>query len=61
MIDSATGWFERKELKDKEAITVTNIVEQTWLPCYPWPTELIFDRGTEFMENFPRCLKKIME
>jgi len=29
MFDPSTGWFETKELKDKEAITVTNIVEQT--------------------------------
>jgi len=27
VIDPATGWFEMKELKDKEAITVANIVE----------------------------------
>jgi len=43
-----------KELIDKEAITVANILEQTWLTCYPWLAELIFDRGTEFMGDLPK-------
>ena len=30
MIDPATGWFEMKEIPNKEAITIANIVEQTW-------------------------------
>ena len=37
MIDPATGWFEMKEIKNKEAINVANIVEQTWLSRYPIP------------------------
>ena len=41
-----TGWFKMKELKDKEAITVVNVVKQNWLTCYPWHNELILDRGT---------------
>ena len=31
MIDPATGWFEIKEIKNKLAINVADIVEQTWL------------------------------
>ncbi len=58
MIDPATGWFEVKELKDKETTTVTNIVEQTWLTCYPWHSELIFDRGTEFMGEFAKMIEE---
>jgi len=49
MIDPATGWFEMKELPDKQAITVANLVEQTWLTRYPWPTEITYDKGTEFI------------
>ena len=37
MIDPATGWFEMKNVTDKEAITVAAAVEQTWLTRYPWP------------------------
>ena len=52
MIDPATGWFEMRELKNKEAINVANIFEQTWLTRYPWHSEITFDRGTEFMAEF---------
>jgi len=57
MIDPATGWFEMKCLKDKEAITVANVVEQNWLTCYPWHSELILDRGIEFMGEFAKIIK----
>ena len=57
MIDPATGWFEMKYLKDKEAITVANVVEQNWLTCYPWHSELILDRGTEFMGEFAKIIE----
>jgi len=52
MIDPATGWFEMKQLPDKEAITVANVVEQTWLTRYPWPQLITYDKGTEFMREF---------
>ena len=52
MIDPATGWVEVKETKNKEAFTVATIVEQTWLTRYPWPTKIIYDKGTEFMKEF---------
>jgi hypothetical protein len=45
MIDPATSWFEMKQFKDKEAITVASTVEQTWLTRYPWPAQVIFDKG----------------
>jgi hypothetical protein len=56
MIDPATGWFEMKEVKNREAFTVATIVEQTWLTRYPWPTEVIFDKGTEFMGEFAQMV-----
>ena len=52
MINPATGWFEVKELKTKESWKVANIVEQTWLTQYPWPTILNYNQGTEFMAEF---------
>ena len=39
-------------LPDKQAITVDNLVEQTWLTRYPWPTTMTFDKGKEFMGEF---------
>jgi len=58
MINPATGWFEIKELKDKEAILVANLVEQTWLTRYSWPSEIVFDRGTEFMGQFAQMIEE---
>jgi hypothetical protein len=52
VIDPATGWLEMKEVKNKEAFTVATAVEQTWLNCYSWPTEIIFDKGSEIMAQF---------
>ena len=52
MIDPATGWFELCTIEDKRADTIANLVEQTWLSRYPWPTKVIFDRGSEFMAEF---------
>ena len=52
MIDPATGWFEMKEIANKEAITIANVVEQTWLTRYPWPVKITYDKGTEFMREF---------
>jgi len=57
MIDPATGWFEMKEIPNKRADVIANIVEQTWLTRYPWPTQMIFDRGSEFMAEFAKMIK----
>jgi len=57
MIDPATGWFEMREIPNKEAITVANLVEQTWLTRYPWPNQIVFDRGKEFMGEFARMVE----
>jgi hypothetical protein len=40
MIDPATGWFEMREIPNKEAITIANLVEQTWFTRYPWPSQV---------------------
>ena len=57
MIDPATGWFEIRQIQDKQAITIANIVEQTWLSRYPWPTQITYDRGTEFMAEFAEMVE----
>ena len=57
MIDPATGWFEMKQIPDKEATTIANIVETTWLTRYPWPTIINYDRGTEFMAEFTKMVQ----
>ena len=49
MIDPATGWFKIAKCDDKCAITVANIVEQTWLTRHPWPEKNNLDRGKEFV------------
>jgi hypothetical protein len=57
MIDLAKGWLEIKELTNKEVINPVNLVEQTWLTCYPIPQVLTYDRGTEFMAEFAKMIK----
>ncbi len=58
MIDPATGWFEVNTLARKDTGTTANIVEQTWLTRYPWPQEIIYDRGKEFMGDFAKMICK---
>ena len=58
MIDLATGWFEIQQYDDKKFITVANIVEQEWFSRYPWPTQVTFDRGSEFIGQHSQKLIK---
>jgi transposase InsO family protein len=58
MIDPATGWFEIHQYDDKRSITVANIAEQEWLSRYPWPTQITYDRGSEFIgQEFQKMIK----
>jgi hypothetical protein len=58
MIDPATGWFEIQQYDDKQSITVANIIEQEWFSRYPWPTQVTFDRGSEFIgQDFQKMIK----
>jgi len=57
MIDPATGWLEVKEIQNKDALNIANIVETTWLTQYPWPLELTYDRGTEFMGEIAQMIE----
>ena len=58
MIDPATGWMEMVEIPNKRADTIANLVEQTWLMRYPWPTKVITDRGSEFMAEVKDMIEK---
>ena len=57
MIDPATGWFEIVEIPNKQADYVSNILEFQWFSRYPWPTEVVMDRGTEFQKEVIKMLK----
>lgn len=48
MIDPATGWFEMRQIQTKSADRIANLLEEVWLSRYPWPTQITFDRGSEF-------------
>jgi transposase InsO family protein len=56
MIDPATGWFEIKNIDTKQADNVANVMEQAWSSRYPWPQQVVLDRGTEFMAEFSKML-----
>jgi len=57
MIDPATGWFEIIKLPNKSSDEIANIFEMTWLNRYPWPTQVVMDRGREFMGDVISLLK----
>eukprot|EP00957_Ditylum_brightwellii_P167015 12714793-Ditylum_brightwellii.AAC.1 len=58
MIDPVTSWFEIAEIKRKRADTIANVVETTWLIRYPYPTQVVFDRGKEFMAELSEMILK---
>jgi hypothetical protein len=37
--------------------TVSNMPEQAWLTRYPWPTQMIFDRGSKFKAELSQMIK----
>ena len=43
--------------RQKSADEIINIVDQTWLTRYPWPQQVISDRGGEFKKEFARSLE----
>ena len=57
MINPATGWFEIVETPNRRADEVANSLEMTWLTRYPWPTEVVMDRGGEFQAEVSAMLK----
>ena len=50
MIDPIPRWFEITQYNDKKFIMIENLVEAIWMVKYPpWPIEIIYDRGSEFL------------
>ena len=49
MIDHFTRWFEVTQYSDKKVMAIANLVETTWLLRYPWPVEIMYDQGGEFL------------
>ena len=47
-----------REITTKSADVIANIVEQAWLTRYPWPTQITYDKGTEFMKEFAAMIRK---
>ena len=58
MIDPTTGWFKIAEVPDTRADNISNILQQSWLVRYPWPTKVICDRGKEFMAETKEMLEE---
>jgi hypothetical protein len=56
MIDPATRWFKIAQLNRGCADYVADLLEQVWFNQYPWPTEVICDRGKEFMAEVIKTL-----
>ena len=58
MIDPATGSFEMQQYDDKCSVTAANTVNQEWFACYPWPTQVPFNRGNKFFgQDFQDMIK----
>ena len=57
MIDPATGWFEIVRIARPRADHVANALEFAWLSRYPWPTEVVLDRGQEFTKEVKDMLR----
>src|SRR5687767_15886781 len=54
-LKAATRWQDKYD--NKKSITVANIAEQEWFSRYPWPTQVTFDRGNEFIgSDFTKML-----
>ena len=45
MIYPVTGWFEATQYNDKIAMSMSNLVETTWLSRCPRPMDITYDQG----------------
>ena len=44
MIDPVTEWFEITQYNNKKAMTISKVVETTWLVQYPWCRNHVWPR-----------------
>ena len=56
MIDPVTNWFEVTQVDNKSSAEVANELEICWFNRYPLPTEIVLDRGKEFMGEVQRMM-----
>ena len=49
MIGPIPRWFEIPQYEDKISISITNLVETTWLYRYPRSIEITYDQWKEFI------------
>eukprot|EP00957_Ditylum_brightwellii_P110162 8402844-Ditylum_brightwellii.AAC.1 len=59
MIDPVTSWCETAEIKTKRADVIANVVETKWLTRHPYPTQVVLNRGKEFMAEFSEMILKV--
>ena len=52
MIDPVTGWFKVISIPDKNAHTVMEVFNNTWLTRYPQPQYIGNDNSSEFKVQF---------
>eukprot|EP00957_Ditylum_brightwellii_P073265 5569049-Ditylum_brightwellii.AAC.1 len=46
------------QIKTKRADIIAKLVETTWLTRYPYPTQVVLDRGKEFMTELSEMMLK---
>ena len=51
VIDPLTGWFGVTQYNYRKLMMIANLVETTWLSRYPWPLEITYGRGSEFLSR----------
>ena len=57
MINPATGWFKMAKIPNKTAADIADITKKTWFTRYPLPQQIVFDRGTKFMDEFSKMVQ----
>ena len=58
MIDPATGWIKIAEIPSKHAVVVADVIEQTSFNRYPWPMQVVMNRGSEFVAEFSEMITR---
>ena len=49
MIYTIMDWSKITEYNSECDITITNLIENAYLIMYPWPMEITYDQGSEFI------------
>ena len=49
IINPVMGWFKITQYENKQEMMIMSLVKNTWMTRYPWPTELTYKLGSEFI------------